>query len=158
MQKMFLAIAALCAFALAASSEVPLGLPLIEKETSGGFVPEDMQGWGVKITIYPNGTVFKAYKANYRSAWEYTLLATLSNEAMTDLETSLVDLVPGEIVFPDEPECTDVPTTTYSARNNSNVVVNFATLTACRLGVLEDYADSYRLKKLLDGLGQLGSN
>lgn len=138
-----------------AYAESSLGTPLIAKETGGGFVPPDLQGWGKKLSIYSNGKVIESSRENYQSPWNHQLLAVLSRDVVTEIASIVATLEPGEIIFPDEPECTDLPTTTYTAKNGQGNLVQFAQNMACRFGTLENFYEAHHLKAILEGLDAL---
>jgi hypothetical protein len=150
MKKLFCALMAL-GLLLQATNAIA-STPILTVETYGGFVPPDRQGWGEKLIVYPNGRVITSYRPNFETSWDNQLIATLSAEVMGEITMALNDLSPGQLSFPDDPECTDMPVTTYSAKNGQGDSVEFAQIVACRVGYLESFNKSYTLKSILDGL------
>ncbi len=145
-----------CVMGSMAQAEMNMGIPLLEKETSGGHVPPDYYGWGEKLSVYTNGKVILSKRANYDSPWTHELLAVIADNVIDKITESVASLEQGELVFPeDEPECTDVPTTTYLAKNAAGHQISFAEQRACRLGVLENFYAAYNLEQILNGLHAL---
>ena len=74
-------------------------------------------GWGEKITVSANGSVVKSIRDNGESAWQETLMATIAPHDISNLITTVLDLMAGELIFPEVEGCTCVPVTSYAARN-----------------------------------------
>ena len=138
------------------ASSVPL-IPLLVKDSRGGFTPPEYQGWGSKLTIYSDGSVVKSSRSNSRVPWNDTTLAVISLPLILEITDLVAPLSSGAISFPDEPECTDRPITNFSARNASGTLVTFAQNQNCVLGILDGFYDAYRLQQILDGLDALAS-
>lgn len=158
MQRLFCGLIACLLVALNASAhfELEFGSPLIAQETSGGFVPPELYGWGRVLAIYPDGKVIKSQRENATAAWSHQELATLSPKVVHDLVNTMASLAAGTLVFDEnEPECTDLPGTTYSGQNSSGQLIDFAAYRACRLGVLENFFSAHHLVDMMQGLNAL---
>ncbi len=130
---------------------------ILSKSTAGGHVPPDMYGWGREILIYESGTIMIHARANSESPWIDKILGVINQEVMEGIKADLAGLRSGEIVFPDQEGCFDMPSTSYTGLNEDNEMVEFSVYSRCLLGELVSFSNGWRLQGILDGMGSLSN-
>ena len=139
------------------ANEYPNDVPLLEKQTSGGRTPPEWYGWGQKVSIYRNGYVIKGRRENGDSPWKYKLVATITPSVIDELTALTASLEADTLEFPNQPECTDLPVTSFQGLNAEGQLVLFAQQAACRFGILSGFYQAYRLAGILSGLEELSN-
>ncbi|MBF0208650.1 MAG: hypothetical protein HQK53_17410 [Oligoflexia bacterium] len=160
MKKLILIIALLLSnLSVFANIESLPGNLLLEVETSGGFVPSEFVGHSEGVRIFTDGTVFNFKKKSFRDLEKTSLLATLSQNVIKNLRSTVEEVENGELIDenPTGPMCMDIPTTTFSLKKENGVRITFASNSNCKRYFIQD-SRSRILKEILTGFKFLQSN
>lgn len=123
---------------------------LLQKETSGGYVPEEYQGWLEGTKVYSNGQMVHYKRKNHRSPLKTTHLGYLSASSLENLKNRIQSIGSGDVVFPDEPQCMDLPETSYISPAFSKAI---AQVERCLTGYpAEGQHIAQQIKNFLDSL------
>jgi hypothetical protein len=152
----YLASLALLSISIQTWAEIPGGAMLVEREVAGGNVPEEYRGYASKVGVGADGGIYHVYHKNDRETWKTEKVATLSDAKLKSLMAELAKVAAGEIKYPDSPECTDLPVTSYNITRN-NTTFAFAKNLNCRLGTVAEDGTIFHLISILDGFEALSA-
>lgn len=119
---------------------------ILRKITFGGYVREENQGWAQGIEISRTGKIIHFKRDSALDEWQETTLGKITKKVKSRLINHIKELPRNKIRFPDQPRCSDAPTTNYEAPQKS---LTFAKEEDCIEGVMKNAYHAKSLAALL---------